>query len=127
MKGLLLVLAATLLAPLSYADRAVLTSERPGAAPGCMLKYTPIKLTLAGPAALPWGNWDVYGLEIGVWNSTAVMKGLQIGVVNATDGFCGLQIGAVNVTRIGSGFQIGVVNVVRGSDCPFLPVVNWAF
>ena len=109
------------------AEQAMLKTVHPGAAPGCMSAYTPFKLTLAGPVALPWGNWDVYGLEIGVWNATDVMKGLQVGAVNVTDEFCGLQIGAVNVSRIGNGFQIGVVNVVSGMDHPFLPVINWAF
>lgn len=116
-----------MMAVVSFADQATMVTVHPGAAPGCMSEYTPIKLTLVGPAALPWGSWDVYGLEVGVWNDTPVMKGLQIGVVNVTDEFCGLQIGAVNVSRIGCGFQIGVVNIVSGADCPFLPIVNWAF
>ena len=116
-----------LVAGVALAEPAALTTVHPGAAPGCMSIYTPVKLTLAGPVALPWGSWDVYGLEIGVWNSTEVMKGLQIGVVNVTDEFRGLQIGAVNVSRIGNGFQIGVVNVVSGMDHPFFPVINWAF
>ena len=116
-----------MLAMVSFADRATMVTVHPGAASGCLSEYAPFKLTLAGPAALPWGNWDVYGLEVGIWNDTPVMKGLQIGVVNLTDEFCGLQIGAVNVSRIGNGFQIGIVNVVSGMDHPFLPVINWAF
>ena len=123
----LICAAFALVACVSLAEQATLTTVHPGAAPGCMASYTPFKLTLAGPVALPWGSWDVYGLEIGVWNATDVMKGLQVGVVNVTDEFCGLQIGAVNVSRLGNGFQIGVVNVVSGMDHTFFPVINWAF
>ena len=123
----LICMAAVVCAMIAMAREANVTVVRPGPAVGCMTDYTPVKLTLAGPVALPWGSWDVYGLEIGVWNATDVMKGLQVGAVNVTDEFCGLQIGAVNVSRIGNGFQIGVVNVVCGMDHPFLPVINWAF
>ena len=127
MKSVFLAVAFAFAACASFAEQATLTTVHPGPASGCMSTYTPFKLTLVGPVALPWGSWDVYGLEIGVWNATDVMKGLEIGVVNVTDEFCGLQIGAVNVSRIGNGFQIGVVNVVSGKDHPFLPVINWAF
>ena len=123
----LIFAAFALVACVSLAEQATLRTVHPGAATGCMSVYTPVKLTLAGPVALPWWSWDVYGLEVGVWNATEVMKGLQVGVVNVTDEFCGLQIGAVNVSRIGNGFQVGVVNVVSGMDHPFLPVINWAF
>ena len=123
----LICAAVALVACASLAEQATFATVHPGAAPGCMSVYTPVKLTLVGPVALPWGSWDVNGLEIGVWNATDVMKGLQVGAVNVTDAFCGLQIGAVNVSRIGNGFQIGVVNVVSGMDHPFLPVINWAF
>ena len=126
MKKLMCAVVA-LVACVSLAEQATLRTVHPGAASGCLSTYTPVKLTLTGPVALPWGNWDVYGLEIGIWNATDVMKGLEIGVVNVTDEFCGLQIGAVNVSRIGNGFQIGVVNVVSGMDYPFFPVINWAF
>ena len=127
MRRVLLMAAFTLAACVSFAEQATLKTVHPGPAAGCMSTYTPVKLPLVGPVALPWGSWDVYGLEIGVWNATDVMKGLQVGAVNVTDEFCGLQVGAVNVSRIGNGFQIGVVNVVSGMDHPFLPVINWAF
>lgn len=127
MKKGLMAVWLLVLASVAMAKPASLVTSHPGAAPGCMSEYTPVKLTLVGPAALPWGSWDVYGLEIGIWNSTTVMKGLQLGAVNVTDEFTGLQIGAVNVSRIGNGFQIGVVNVVSGMDHPFLPIINWAF
>lgn len=127
MKSVFLAVAFAFAACFSFAEQATLTTVHPGPASGCMSAYTPFKLTLVGPVALPWGSWDVYGLEIGVWNATDVMKGLQVGAVNVTDAFCGLQVGAVNVSRIGNGFQIGVVNVVSGKDHPFLPVINWAF
>ena len=127
MKKLVCVALLAGLAFVSWAKEASLTAVHPGAAPGCMSSYTPFKLSLVGPAALPWGSLDVYGLEVGVWNATDVMKGLQVGVVNVTDAFCGLQVGAFNVSRLGNGFQIGVVNVVSGMDHPFFPVINWAF
>ena len=127
MKSVFLAVAFAFAACFSFAEQATLTTVHPGPASGCMSTYTPFKLTLVGPVALPWGSWDVYGLEIGVWNATDVMKGLQVGAVNVTDAFCGLQVGAVNVSRIGNGFQIGIVNVVSGKDHPFLPVINWAF
>lgn len=126
-KSVLLATMFAIASGVALAEPATLKTVHPGAAPGCMSEYTPLKLTLAGPVALPWGSWDVYGLEGGIWNDTTVMNGLQIGVVNVTDQFCGLQIGAVNVSRIGSGFQIGIVNIVSGADCPFLPIINWAF
>ena len=127
MKSVFLAVAFAFAACFSFAEQATLRTVHPGPASGCMSAYTPFKLTLVGPVALPWGSWDVYGLEIGVWNATDVMKGLQVGAVNVTDAFCGLQVGAVNVSRIGNGFQIGIVNVVSGKDHPFLPVINWAF
>ena len=127
MKSVFLAVAFAFAACFSFAEQATLTTVHPGPASGCMSAYTPFKLTLVGPVALQWGSCDVYGLEIGVWNATDVMKGLQVGAVNVTAAFCGLQVGAVNVSRIGNGFQIGVVNVVSGKDHPFLPVINWAF
>ena len=126
MKSILLAAAFALVSCASFAKEATLTTVRSEPS-GCMSDWTPFRVSLAGPVALPWGSWDVYGLEIGVWNATDVMKGLQVGAVNVTDEFCGLQIGAVNVSRIGNGFQIGVVNVVSGMDHPFFPVINWAF
>jgi len=110
-----------------FSKEAKLTVVRPGPACGCMTEYTPFRLTIAGPVALPPGFWDVKGLEIGLFNWTERLEGLQIGAVNLTDAFSGVQIGAINVSRDAYGVQIGVVNVIEGCDCPFLPIVNWNF
>ena len=89
--------------------------------------WTPVRLSLAGPAALPWGNWDVKGLDIGLWNDSSEMDGLEIGIVNTTYRMRGLQIGLVNVTRNACGVQIGLVNVIRSNTYPFVPVINCYF
>ena len=127
MKGVLLVVAFVLVTFVSFAREAKVTVVRPGPAAGSMSEYTPFKLTLTGPVALPWGMWDIKGLEVGVVNWTDRLEGLQIGVINFTDAFCGLQIGAINHSRDAYGMQIGVINLIEGSDWPFLPLINWNF
>jgi len=94
---------------------------------GCMSDWTPLRLSLAGPVALPWGSWNVTGLDVGLWNDAAEMDGLEIGVVNTTYRMRGVQVGVINVTRNAYGVQIGVVNVIRVADIPFFPVLNMAF
>ena len=87
--------------------------------------WTPVSLTLVTPVAImPGFDWDVYGLELGVWSWTQNMTGLQIGVVNTVDRCNGLQIGVINTARQMRGVQIGVVNVINDSDIPFFPVIN---
>ena len=127
MKRVLLVAAFALVASVSLAKEADVTVVRPGPAVGSMTDYTPFKLTIAGPVALPPGTWDVKGLEIGIFNWTDRLEGLQIGIVNMTDAFSGLQFGAINHSRDAYGVQIGVINLIEGCDCPFLPLVNWNF
>ena len=127
MKRVLLVVAFALVASVSFAKEANVTVVRPGPAVGSMTDYTPFKLTIAGPVALPPGTWDVKGLEIGIFNWTDRLEGLQIGIVNMTDAFSGLQFGAINHSRDAYGMQIGVINLIEGCDCPFLPLVNWNF
>ena len=127
MKRVLLVVAFALVASVSFAKEANVTVVRPGPAVGSMTDYTPFKLTIAGPVALPPGTWDVKGLEIGIFNWTDRLEGLQIGIVNMTDAFSGLQFGAINHSRDAYGVQIGVINLIEGCDCPFLPLVNWNF
>lgn len=127
MKRVLLVAAFALVASVSFAKEANVTVVRPGPAAGSMTDYTPFKLTIAGPVALPPGSWDVKGLEIGVFNWTGRLEGLQIGIVNMTDAFSGLQFGVINHSRDAYGMQIGVINLIEGCDCPFLPLINWNF
>ena len=127
MKKLLLSLAMTITAGFAFAADANLTVVRKGPGSGCLTEYTPLKLTIAGPVALPPGFWDVKGVEIGAFNWTDRLQGLQFGVFNVTDAFSGLQLGVVNVSRDAYGLQIGVVNVIESCDYPFLPVVNWNF
>ena len=127
MKRVLLMVAFALVVSVSPAKEANVTVVRPGPAVGSMTEYTPFKLTIAGPVALPPGSWDVKGLEIGVFNWTERLEGLQIGIVNMTDAFSGLQFGVINHSRDAYGMQIGVINLIEGCDCPFLPLINWNF
>lgn len=117
------VVAGSMFAVAKEANLTVVRSEPSG----CMSDWTPFRLSLAGPVALPWGDWNVKGLDIGLWNDAAEMDGLEIGIVNTTYRMRGLQIGVVNVTRNAYGVQVGVVNVVRSSDIPFIPVIHWCF
>ena len=126
MKRCLLVAAFVSIAFVSFAKEATLTVIRSEPS-GCMSDWTPFRLSFAGPVALPWGDWNVKGLDIGLWNDAAEMDGLEIGIVNTTYRMRGLQIGVVNVTRNAYGVQVGVVNVVRSSDIPFIPVIHWCF
>ena len=127
MKRILLMAAFALAASVSLAKEANVTVIRPGPAVGSMTDYTPFKLTIAGPVALPPGTWDVKGLEIGVFNWTGRLEGLQVGIVNMTDAFSGLQFGVINHSRDAYGVQVGVINLIEGCDCPFLPLINWNF
>jgi len=96
-----------------FAKEAKLTNECISCREGCMTDWTPFALTLCGPVGLPWGDWNVKGLQIGVFNSVNELSGLQIGVVNIADRAYGMQI--------------GVVNVITTDDVSFLPIVNWSF
>ena len=126
MKRCLLAAAFMSFAFVSSAKEATLTVVRSEPS-GCMSDWTPFRLSLAGPVALPWGDWNARGLDIGLWNDAAEMDGFEIGIVNTTYRMRGLQIGVVNVTRNAYGVQVGVVNVVRSSDIPFIPVIHWCF
>ena len=127
MKRVMLMAAFALVASVSLAKEANVTVVRPGPAVGSMTDYTPFKLTIVGPVALPPGSWDVKGLEIGIFNWTDRLEGLQIGIVNMTDAFSGLQFGVINHSRDAYGMQIGVINLIESCDCPFLPLINWNF
>ena len=113
MKKLMCVCAAIAMAASVFAKEATIVQDRGCAREGCVSNWTPFALTLVGPVGLPWGSWEVKGLQIGVWNDVEAFSGLQIGVVNVADRAYGIQI--------------GVFNVIASDDVPFLPVVNWSF
>lgn len=122
----LICMAFALVACVSLAEQATLTITRSEPS-GCMSDWTPFRVSIAGPVALPWGWWNVKGLDVGVWNDSEEMDGLEVGVVNTTYRMRGLQIGVINVTRNAYGLQVGIVNVIRSNDVPFFPVINWYF
>ena len=126
MKRLTCAMLVAVLTAATFAKEANLTTVRSEPS-GCMSDWTPFRISLTGPVALPWGDWNVKGLDIGLWNDAAEMDGLEIGVVNTTYRMRGLQVGVVNVTRNAYGVQLGVVNVIRANDIPFIPVVHWSF
>ena len=126
MRRYLLAVAFVIAAFGSFAKEATLTVVRSEPS-GCMSDWTPFRISLAGPVALPWGNWNIIGLDVGIWNDSAEMDGLEVGVVNTVYRMRGLQIGVVNVARNAYGVQVGVVNVIRSSDIPFIPVIHWCF
>ncbi len=113
MKKLMCVCAAIVMAASVFAKEATLVQAKPATRAGCMTDWTPFALTLVGPVGLPWGNWNVKGLQIGIWNDVSEMTGLQIGLVNIADRAYGVQI--------------GVVNVIASDDIAFLPILNWNF
>ena len=127
MKKLILVALIALSAHV-FGEQAVLRVEGKNPPTECMRTYTPLSLNLVTPVGLPWGfDWNVKGLQIGVWNWVEDFDGWQIGVVNTTDVFRGWQLGVINVTRKMYGVQVGVVNVIQDNDVPFLPIINWYF
>jgi len=126
MKKLLALVAVVVCGLVGFAKEANLTTVRSEPS-GCMSAWTPLRVSLAGPVALPWGDWNVTGLDIGLWNDAAEMDGLEIGVINTVYRMRGLQIGVINVARNAYGVQVGVVNVIRSNDVPFFPVINWYF
>ena len=127
MKKLMVAAFLAVVSGALFAAEANLTVVRKGAGQGCLTEYTPFKLTIAGPVALPPGFWDVKGVEIGAFNWTSRLQGLQFGLINVTDAFSGLQLGGVNISRDAYGVQIGVINVIESCDYPFFPIVNWNF
>ena len=112
----------------AFGAEATLTVDRGRSArEDVMENWTPLAITIAGPVGLPWGYWNVNGLQVGVWNWVEDFNGWQVGIVNTTEKCRGLQFGAINVTHRMYGVQIGFVNVIQEADVPFLPIVNWYF
>lgn len=129
MKKLVLALAMTLGSTLFAveANMTVVKSEplRPAERSA---RWTPVSLNIVTPVGLPWGfDWDVNGLQIGLWNDVPNFDGWQIGLVNVTENFRGWQLGVVNCTHKMYGVQVGVVNVIQDNDVPFMPIINWYF
>ena len=113
MKKILLACLVAAASVVAEAKEATIADEPADSREGCLTDWTPFALTIAGPVGLPWGFWNVKGLQVGIWNDVYQLSGLQIGVVNVADRAYGLQI--------------GVVNVIATDDVPFLPIVNWSF
>jgi hypothetical protein len=112
----------------AFGTDAVMKMEGKNPPTRCMKDYTPLSINVITPVGLPWGfDWDVKGLQIGIWNWVEDFDGVQIGIVNTTDCFRGLQIGGINVTRKMYGVQVGFLNLIEDNDNPFFPVLNWYF
>lgn len=128
MRKLMFIVMVFAVAGGAFAAEAALKTEGKNPPTQCMKEYTPLSINLVTPVGLPWGfDWNVKGLQVGVWNWVEDFDGVQIGVVNTTDCFRGLQIGGINVTRKMYGVQVGFLNVIEDNDIPFFPVLNWYF
>lgn len=121
MMGLMLALSLG-----AFATEANLTTVR-NPPTTVMREWTPLSLTLISPVALPPGNWDVCGLQVGGFSWAENVVGVQVGFFNTADIVKGVQIGGINVTRKMYGVQIGFINVIQDNDIPFLPVLNCYF
>ena len=101
---------------------------------GTMLSYmkksdvvTPLKLSLIGPAALPWDDGcTVYGLHLavlsgschtlygfnacGIGDNLHTLGGISCALFNMSHNACGFQIGFLNMADKLKGLQIGVIN-----------------
>ncbi len=73
------------------------------------------------------GLGESLGLQTGLWNEAQTLKGFQVGLVNLADYCQGLQVGIINRVEDMHGYQVGLVNIIRGSDVPFMPLVNIGF
>lgn len=73
------------------------------------------------------GNADALGLQTGLWNEAQSLSGFQVGLVNLADYCQGFQVGLINRVEDMHGYQVGLVNIIRGSDVPFMPIVNVGF
>lgn len=128
MKKLIMVAAVLALSVAAFGAEATLHVEGKNPPSECLRSYTPLSLNIITPVGLPWGSdWNVKGLQLGLYNWVEDFDGWQIGLVNTTDIFCGLQLGVINVTRKMYGVQVGFVNVIQDNDVPFLPIINWYF
>jgi len=118
--------------------------------------WTPLKLSLIGPVAFPYGGLDVYGLHLsaiggsceemggvsvgGIFSICKQLKGISVcGFLNSSTGTGffdvshGIQIGAYNTVLGGlRGCQVGVINRIGAKSADGgltglqLGVVNYA-
>lgn len=70
------------------------------------------------------GIGDSLGLQTGLWNEAQRLSGFQVGLVNLADYCQGFQVGIINRVEDMHGYQVGLVNIIRGSDLPFMPLIN---
>lgn len=54
---------------------------------------------------------DIYGLQVGIYNTALNVNGLQVGIVNVTDSLHGLQIGLLNFHRKGFFTVSPIINI----------------
>lgn len=78
--------------------------------------WTPLQLSLFNPVQIFEENDDVYGFRFNLlYGKNRNMFGLDLGIVNSTRHFGGFQVGLWNETYDVYGFQIGLIgNVARG-------------
>lgn len=90
----------------------------------------------------PWSqSQDVYGFGAGVYldykmtagasvavaSKTDTLFGLQAGVFNYAETACGFQLGVVNMCERACGIQVGLVNIIKTSPVLWMPLVNAQF
>ena len=88
-----------------FAQEAEVVPETPAEAPveEGAIGWTPFAISLASPVQLPWGrgNWDVYGIDLGIfYNDINELGGVQVSLANTTqaDTYGFVAGGAFNYT-----------------------------
>lgn len=91
---------------------------------------------------VPWSeSKDVYGLGAGIYldyemtagmsvaiaSKTDTLFGFQTGIFNYAETACGFQLGVVNMCEKAYGIQVGLVNIIKTSPVLWLPIVNAQF
>jgi len=123
--------------------------------------YTPYQLPIPWfyyeEDASLWGEYSVYGVDVGFpWSeSTDVygvgagvyldytgrtagvqcaiaglskeLYGIQVGIFNFAESMYGLQVGVVNMCDTARGVQVGLVNIIRSRPEKWLPILNMGF
>jgi len=155
MKKLLYVLLAV--AAFALPARAELFADAVFAKISCYTPYQiPIPWFYYQEDASLWGEYSVYGADVGIpWSeskdvygvgagvyldydmtaglSAAVvgvtdrLYGVQAGVFNYATTACGVQVGIVNMCERAYGLQIGLVNIIKTSPVLWLPILNAQF
>jgi hypothetical protein len=73
------------------------------------------------------GSASPLSAQFGLWNQAQSMSGIQCGLVNLADYSRGIQVGLINRTEEMHGYQVGLINIIRGSEVPFMPILNFGF